>query len=112
VTEPEFDADGYPTEATLKRIKTWPMDSRDAPYDLLVFVQRAWNWPEWGITIDARRRRWLHPKVEPTRRWHVSTGGWSGNEDIIRALEANWMFWALSWQSTTRGGHYIFETFK
>ena len=44
------------------------------------------------------------------RTWHVSTGGWSGHEDVISALRDNLMFWMLSWVSSTRGGHYVFET--
>lgn len=45
----------------------------------------------------------------PIIRYTFSTGGWSGNEDLIRAMEQNWMIWSLTWVQSRRGGHYIFE---
>lgn len=38
----------------------------------------------------------------------ISTGGWSGNEEIIGALQENVIFWAIFWYSSTRGGKHIF----
>lgn len=35
----------------------------------------------------------------------LHTWGWSGNEDIIATLRTT-MFWAFSWQTIRRGGHY------
>lgn len=57
--------------------------------------------------------------IEPTFREHgkisyingtlkLSTGGWSGCEEIITALSNNIPFWSLYWFSSERGGHYIF----
>jgi hypothetical protein len=99
--EPEFDRDGYPTEATLKRIEGWevfgePADEwPDRCEALMRFVQSAWHWGE----------DWCRRGTDGT--WRVST--WSGNEDLIGALEGNKMFWMLYWQSSRRGGHYEFS---
>ena len=44
--------------------------------------------------------------------FRISTGGWSGNESIIRAMERNGMMWHLNWVQSRRGGHYIFEIYN
>ena len=83
----------YPTEEQLLKIQEYP------GYDwelLMVHVEVLWEYADWG---------W-HRKG---RTYRISTGGWSGNEDIIQALQANVMFWSLCWVQSRRGGHYIFE---
>jgi hypothetical protein len=46
-------------------------------------------------------------KNKNTYRMH--TVGWSGNEDIMRALISNHMFWLFYWKKSERGGHYVFS---
>lgn len=36
------------------------------------------------------------------------TGGWSGNEEVISALQDNEFFWQRYWTKTERGGAYEF----
>ena len=36
------------------------------------------------------------------------TGGWSGNEQIVGAMQKTY-FWVFYWQLSRRGGHYWFE---
>lgn len=91
--EPTFDAHGYPTDETLKCIETWPYTNFDG---LMKFVHRAWHMPEWG---------W----VQKRNIYRISTGGWSGNESLIDALQGNMMFWSVCWWESKRGGHYRFE---
>jgi hypothetical protein len=43
-----------------------------------------------------------------TRELELHTAGWSGNEEIISALEQNKFFYPLYWQKSERGGHYYF----
>jgi hypothetical protein len=38
----------------------------------------------------------------------LKTGGWSGNEDIINALQQNVVFWTKYWRTSKRGGFYAF----
>jgi hypothetical protein len=86
------DDEGYPTDAALARMRRW---AYDAGYlSLLGFVQSCWWAAGWG---------WSEP-----RRYHysISTGGWSGNEDIIDALESNHQFWTQCFKSERIGGHY------
>jgi hypothetical protein len=108
VIEPEFDKHGYPTEATLHRIETWPISGTEDMIALLGFVRVAWRYEDWGFRVA---KRWRRPSkgMAPRLRYAISTGGWSGNEDIISALQGNGMFWGLTWRSSRRGGHYAFE---
>ena len=87
-----LDDDGYPTDETLARIRTWPCGDFDG---LMAFINSIW-WQKYG---------WK----EARGYVHMSTGGWSGNEDIISALRENRVFWAMFWYSNKRGGHYIFK---
>ena len=89
-------SDRYPTDDELKRIEKWPISTSSDIKDLLDFVKMIWNWPDWGWN-------------ERDNRLHLSTGGWSGNEELIDALSGNFIFWSLCWQSVRRGGHYVFE---
>lgn len=89
-----LDADGYPEDDDIKAVEAWPYQDCTG---LLAFVESIW-WPDggaWGWTQEDRT-------------YNISTGGWSGNEEIIGALRANYMFWAICWQQSRRGGHYIF----
>ena len=87
-----LDDDGYPTEEALKRIAEWPHTDWSG---LLEFTQPLWNYPDrWWTVGDVL---------------HLSTGGWSGNEDIIRAMQKNRIFWSMCWLSSRRGGWYEFD---
>ena len=52
---------------------------------------------------EDRENHWLY---------HVSTGGWSGNEEILSSLQNNSMFWLMCWMQSKRGGHYQFKVKK
>ncbi len=90
--------DNYPDEASLKAIKEWDILKRGIQ-GLLDLVYENTNWADRQIYI--RGKRVLH--------YYYSTGGWSGNEDVIDALHHNFTFWSLYWVRTTRGGHYYFR---
>ena len=84
--------DGYPTDEELKRIAEWLHDDWAA---LLEYVRERWTYQDrWTVEGD---------------KLFVSTGGWSGNEDLIRALQQNRVFWAICWEQSRRGGHHIFD---
>lgn len=85
----------YPTVEELETILNWKIKSHKDCNDLLDYV----------LPLFER-----HGFVKKTkRRYYISTGGWSGCEEIIHEIKQNYLFWALCWISTTRGGHYIFE---
>lgn len=107
LTEPTFDADGYPTEETLDAIRHWPVNDLRAFEAVMDFVGRAWRYPDyWGKTPHA-----TDPEA-PTRRflrYAFSTGGWSGNESLVGAIEANAIVQNIGAWAWRRGGHYEYR---
>ena len=83
----------YPTEAELQTIRDWPLTD---PRGLMAFVKSIWWSSDWG---------W----AEKGERYFISTGGWSGNEEIISVLMEKSIFWSMYWTGSHRGGHYEFE---
>lgn len=101
--------DPYPTEAELRRIRRWHWD--DGFDALMDYVRSLWWMPDWGWHETGRRpaeiSKWKH---KPGQRYYdISTGGWSGNESLIDAMQANKnLFWAVCWERSRVGGHYLF----
>ena len=93
VVEEIFDDDGYPTEEFLEAVKKWDLHD---PIGWFAFIKSGWWMPDWG---------WH----ETTRRYRISTGGWSGNEEILAAMEGNFVLWSMAFVRYERGGHYEFE---
>ena len=88
--------DGYPTPETLYKIISFN------PYNanLDEFIKYLMdNWVN-GYPAEFDKE---------TRILKLSTGGWSGCESVIKALQDNEVFWMLFWYSTTCGGHYEFR---
>ena len=82
----------YPSEPEIEAIKSW--DYKDAR-GCFEYIADIWAYPEY-FTLDGDK-------------YHISTGGWSGNEEIIGALRSNHMVWITTWEQSRRGGHYIFD---
>jgi len=94
----------YPSEPELKAIREW--DCIKDPRGLMDYVHSIWAYEDFGWSeedaddeIDGRR----------VRRYQISTAGWSGNEEIIDAMQENTMLWPIAWVQSKRGGHYVFE---
>jgi len=88
VRHPTFDAESHPTEETILAIKKWNFEDVTG---WLTFVLEAWN--------HRFGRIW-----EEDGRLKMATGGWSGNESIIRAMRENHVLWATIWESSHCGG--------
>lgn len=84
-----------PSDSALERIRTWPADPGSYP-DLMDLVRSIWWAADWGWSQRGRT-------------YSISTGGWSGNEEIIWAMKQNWIFWSQCWWTSRRGGHFVFR---
>ena len=91
----ELDDDGYPTDETLENIEKWGLF--DGFSNLLESIAPLMS--EYG-RCEINKSKGV---------WEVATGGWSGNESIIRSLQGNYVFWALRWELSKKGGYYEFS---
>lgn len=96
-----YDSSGYPTRQAIDRIRTF----HGTPRELIEFITDIW-WPQ-GSPMGSLRRDSdvAYAGQKAAWVWYVATGGWSGNEEIIDALEST-HFWMRYWHSITRGGGY------
>lgn len=91
----------YPTNAELKKIRNWKIDTPGKLMALLDFLKERWQYGNCG---------YYELKGKKILQLRLSTAGWSENEDMIDALQKNdWFFWGLFWQKSKRGGHYFFK---
>ena len=93
-----LDENNYPDEESLKQIKEWDIISKGIQ-GLLDLIEENTNWADRQIYQTGKR----------VICYEYHTGGWSGNEDVIRALRENLSFFPLFWLKSTRGGHYYFK---
>lgn len=99
-TVPERDICGYPTAETLRRISLWDIGS----------LKACEPWMEYCLeAIDSDHGRVSRGKVG---EYEISTGGWSGNQEIIEAMRRNYIAWALCWFSSRRGGYHQFHLLR
>lgn len=97
-----LDDDGYPTESALEIVKLWHWTDKRGWFD---FIKSIWWTPSWGWHEHQKSK---DEKVI-IHTLELSTGGWSGNESVISAMQDNTMLWHMTWVQSRRGGHYIFE---
>lgn len=96
----------YPTEEELDKIRNWDI-LEESTKGLVDYIESIWWAPDWGFKI--RRGYSSFPLTrKQVVKLELHTGGWSGNESIIEALQQNF-FWFLYWEKSTRGGHFWFE---
>jgi hypothetical protein len=100
-----LDEEGYPTTEFLSWLRDLSIDNVMHPREVMATVKSAWNYADWGWRVEETK----NDLGKPVARYYISTGGWSGNEAIINALQRNPCFWPLYWYSSRRGGHHVFE---
>jgi len=73
----------YPSEVTLEQIRTHSIEEESS---LPALVASHWHY--------AERAAETSPGL-----WVFSTGGWSGNEDLLEAMQGSPAWWMLSWEA-------------
>lgn len=85
-----LDYDGYPTEQTIHMIQNWdPFDFKG----LANYLKDNWHYPSYVKLEDGVLV--------------ISTGGWSGHEEMIDAIPKMWSF--LHKKAWKTGGHFIYS---
>ncbi len=115
-----LDEDGYPTDKALLLLQHWPppadWTTRWKPYemsryqDFWALAKQCWNhhygtWREGPVTVEFPL--W---KGYEECNLYIATGGWSGNEAVIGAIQRNFLVWTQCWRISARGGAYWFCT--
>lgn len=97
-----LDEAGYPTSTALAVIEFWPYKD---PKGWFEFIEPLWQLGDWGWRI-----KYL-PTFDDGEHivYELRTAGWSGNEQIIRAMEKNELLWQHHWLESRRGGYHQFE---
>ena len=95
-----IDDHGYPTEELLEFISSWPYQKGFKDLMDIVYDYWSYDYPYKFVDFTKDGGYWVY---------EMSTGGWSGNEALIEALQGNHMFWLINWYSSRRGGHYVFK---
>jgi hypothetical protein len=89
--DPDYDPN-YPSQEQIAAIIAWPYSDYKG---LLEFCKSIWHWSDWATSRGNSYR--------------FATGGWSGNEDIIDAMQQNHIFWMECRESSHRGGLFKFK---
>lgn len=91
----------YPTEEQLAEIQNWDCITYMGAVKLAEYICALWHYGEPYCSIRGKYVKVLK----------LSTGGWSGNEDIMAALNKNFLF-RRYFYSLHAGGHYVYKIRK
>ena len=92
-----------PDEHDLYRIRKW--ETADGWPALLEFMRDAWS--DYGVVRELIVPDPDRDSERQVKRWEFVTGGWSGNEEIMRAFFDNPLASAMLWESSHRGGLHV-----
>ena len=88
----------YPEDEDLQKIRDWKIGGHADALKLLEFVDSIY--PEMGSFADE--------STSSAFVYVLTTGGWSGCEDIVSAMAGNLVFWGTCWHMSKRGGLHEF----
>jgi hypothetical protein len=99
MTEPEelIDEDGYPTEEALDHLKTF----HGTGAEVVAYIRSLMN------NGASMREDFVDGYGRNRQRPILVTGGWSGCEQVVSALQET-IFYLAGWESSFRGGKHTF----
>ena len=97
MSEERFDDDGYPTEAAIERLQSFEGSAGEMVSYITSLMRNGFSTLE-NFTDDFGRAQ---------KRLTLVTGGWSGCETVIGALDST-MFHFIFWESSFRGGKHTY----
>ena len=100
------DIDGYPTKRELEPIKIWDITEQGLD-GFVELIRAAWNHNYGRFTITSEPDE-LDPEKQ-VKFLILATGGWSGNESVMEAIDDNKWFNFYCWEESRRGGYYKFK---
>ncbi len=101
-----MDDGDYPSDELLQRIREWPSGDLAGALD---YVKAEWHWPDMA-RHELSDEETAVALAEPGDRFlRLATGGWSGNESIVAAMEANRLLGLFCWVLSARGGLSIWK---
>lgn len=114
-----MDSEGYPEQEELDYISDFDIIEQDV-FDLIQYIKNRWCYNNHFVFFKrgykTNLQKILERDPDNSRKDYyelrLHTGGWSGNEDIIKALQKNKYFFIFHWYKSERGGHYYFEITK
>jgi hypothetical protein len=93
---PVIDIDGYPTEETVEFLSKHKKKNAKEAMD---------------FALDCLNKLCYATIKRENNYIYIATGGWSGCEDIVRAMKENVYLLFLKIVSTNGGGHYYADPF-
>lgn len=88
----------YPSKDDLYKIQHWAFSDVRGLFD---FIEQ-----NEGMVHYGSFKRTIMP--DGRERIRIATGGWSGNEDMMFALERNFIVYGSYWQLSARGGLEVY----
>lgn len=95
--EDYLDEDGYPTDKVLDLFMSYEFKCKADVDRFLEILEGVWY-----SGSDGYKRI----KTEFDDLLMLHTFGWSGNEEVIVALQNNFIFWGIAFNAHFTGGHY------
>lgn len=91
----------YPSESILDEIKSWSPNGFKLQCEELKSLFFEYGRVDTNVFDDFNEGHLL--------QIFVCTNGWSGNEEVIGALRENRLWWSMNWETSHKGGGYIFR---